>query len=103
VVIKCIYLLPTQLHFIKDIEDRCSLLTSSTSFVDLPFQEHQMTEKHHIDPKSMHIFNMSEIRHSHGEYDTRGRCGTKPGPNQAKVGPVGPTSLVGAWDISRLQ
>jgi hypothetical protein len=32
-----------------DIEDRCLLLTSSTSFVDLPFQEHQMMEKHHID------------------------------------------------------
>jgi hypothetical protein len=33
----------------QDIEDRCLLLTSSTSFVDLPFQEHQMTEKHHMD------------------------------------------------------
>jgi hypothetical protein len=33
----------------------------------------------------MHIFNMSKIRHSHKEYDTRGRCGTKPGPNRAKV------------------
>jgi hypothetical protein len=32
-----------------DIEDRCLLLTSSTSFVDLPFQEHPMTEKHHTD------------------------------------------------------
>jgi hypothetical protein len=39
-VIKCIYLLLTYLHFIQDIEDRCLLLTSSTSFVDLPFQEH---------------------------------------------------------------
>jgi hypothetical protein len=47
-VIKCIYLPPTYLHFIQDIEDRCLLLTSSTSFVDLPFQEHQMTEKHHM-------------------------------------------------------
>jgi hypothetical protein len=37
VVIKCIYLLPTYLHFIQDIEDRCLLLMSSTSFVDLPF------------------------------------------------------------------
>jgi hypothetical protein len=48
-VIKCIYLPPTYLHFIQDIEDRCLLLTSSTSFVDLPFQEHRMTEKHHMD------------------------------------------------------
>jgi hypothetical protein len=37
-VIKCIYLLPTYVHFIQDIEDRCLLLTSSTSFVHLPFQ-----------------------------------------------------------------
>jgi hypothetical protein len=33
----------------QDIEDRCILLTSSTSFVDLPFQEHRMTKKHHMD------------------------------------------------------
>jgi hypothetical protein len=33
----------------QDIEDMCLLLTSSTSFVDLPFQEHWMTEKHHMD------------------------------------------------------
>jgi hypothetical protein len=48
-VIKCIYLLPTYLHLIQDIEDRCLLLTSSTSFVDLPIQEHRMMEKHHMD------------------------------------------------------
>jgi hypothetical protein len=48
-VIKCIYLPPTYLHFIQHIEDRCLLLTSSTSFVDLPFQEHRMMEKHHMD------------------------------------------------------
>jgi hypothetical protein len=36
-VIKCIYLPPTYLHFIQDIVDRCLLLMSSTSFVDLPF------------------------------------------------------------------
>jgi hypothetical protein len=36
-VIKYIYLLPTYLHFIQDIEDRYLLLTSSTSFVDLLF------------------------------------------------------------------
>jgi hypothetical protein len=34
-VIKCIYLLPTYLYFIQDIEDRCLLQMSSTSFVDL--------------------------------------------------------------------
>jgi hypothetical protein len=48
-VIKCIYLVPTYLHFIQDVENRCLLLTSSMSFVDLPFQEHRMTEKHHTD------------------------------------------------------
>jgi hypothetical protein len=48
-VIKYIYLPPTYLHFMQDIEDRCLLLTSSTSFIDLPFQEHRMTEKRHMD------------------------------------------------------
>jgi hypothetical protein len=47
-VIKCIYLPSTYLHFIQDIEDRCLLLMSSMSFIDLPFQEHRMLEKHHI-------------------------------------------------------
>jgi hypothetical protein len=37
VVIKCIYLPPTYLHFIQDIEDRSLLLTSSMSFVDIRF------------------------------------------------------------------
>jgi hypothetical protein len=55
-VIKCIYLPPTYLHFIQDIEDRCLLLMSSTSFVDLPFQEHWMTEKHHMD--QIHEYDM---------------------------------------------
>jgi hypothetical protein len=49
VVIKCIYLSPPYLHFIQDIEDKCLLLMSSMSFVDLPIQEHRMTEKHHKD------------------------------------------------------
>jgi hypothetical protein len=40
---------PTYLHFIQDIEDICLLLTSSMSFADLPFQEHRMIEKHHMD------------------------------------------------------
>jgi hypothetical protein len=43
-VIKYLYLPSTYLHFMQDIEDRCLLLMSSTSFVDLPFQEHQMTK-----------------------------------------------------------
>jgi hypothetical protein len=43
-VIKCIYLPPTYLHFIQDIEDRCLLLMSFTSFVDLSFHEHRMME-----------------------------------------------------------
>jgi hypothetical protein len=48
-VIKCIYSPPTYLYFMQYIEDRCLLLMSYMSFVDLPFQEHQMTEKHHMD------------------------------------------------------
>jgi hypothetical protein len=48
-VIKFIYLPLTYLYFMKDIEDRCLLLMSSTSFVDLTFQEHRKTEKHHMD------------------------------------------------------
>jgi hypothetical protein len=48
-VIKCIYLPSAYLYFMQDIEDWCLLLMSSTSFVDLPFQEHRMMEKHHMD------------------------------------------------------
>jgi hypothetical protein len=48
-VLKCIYLLPTYLYFMQDIGDRCQLLTSSTSFVELPVQEHRMMKKHHMD------------------------------------------------------
>jgi hypothetical protein len=59
-VIKCIYLPPTYLHFMQDIKDRCLLLTSSTSFVDLPFQDHRMMEKASYGPKSIHIFIMSK-------------------------------------------
>jgi hypothetical protein len=33
----------------QDIEDWCTLLMRSMSFVDLPFQEHRMTKKHHMD------------------------------------------------------
>jgi hypothetical protein len=52
VVIKCIYLPPTYQLLIRDIEDRCLLLTSSTSFVDLAFQEHRMKEKQQMDQHS---------------------------------------------------
>jgi hypothetical protein len=48
-IIKCIYLPPTYLHFIQDIEYMCLLLTSSMSSINLPFQEHQMMEKRHMD------------------------------------------------------
>jgi hypothetical protein len=48
-VIKCIYLLPAYLHFTQNIEDRCLLLTGFMSFVDLPFPEHRMMKKHHMD------------------------------------------------------
>jgi hypothetical protein len=48
-VIKCIYLPPTYLYFMQDIDDRCLLLMSSTSFVDLPFEEYWMAEKHLMD------------------------------------------------------
>jgi hypothetical protein len=37
----------------------------------------------------MHIFIMSKIRHSHRQYDTRKRHGTKHKLNQAKVWPAG--------------
>jgi hypothetical protein len=46
-------------------------------------------------PKSMHIFIMSKIRHSHRKYGTWKWCGTKHGLNQAKVWPVGHITLVG--------
>jgi hypothetical protein len=58
-VIKCIYLPPTYLHFMKDIEDRFLLLTSSTSFVDLPLQELD-DRKASYGPKSIHIFIKSK-------------------------------------------
>jgi hypothetical protein len=48
-VIKCIYLSSIYLHFIQDMENRCILLTTSMSFVDLTFQKHWVTKKHHMD------------------------------------------------------
>jgi hypothetical protein len=85
-VIKCIYVSPPYLHFIQDIEDRCLLLTSSMSFVDQPFQEHRMTEKHHMDqnpcisllyPKSgivtENVTSENDVAQSTGS--TKPRCG----------------------------
>jgi hypothetical protein len=46
-------------------------------------------------PKSMPIFIMSKIRHSHRKYDTRKWCGTKHGLNRAKVWPVSNITLAG--------
>jgi hypothetical protein len=63
-VIKCIYLPPTYLYLMQHIEDMCLLLMSSTSFVDLPFQEYQMIEKASYRPKSIHIFLISKTRGS---------------------------------------
>jgi hypothetical protein len=92
VVIKCIYLPPTYLYSIQDIEDGCLLLTSSTSFVDLPSQEHRMTEKHHMD-QNPYILIMSKTRGLYGQYDMKGRRGTRPGPSWPKVGLTGHTPL----------
>jgi hypothetical protein len=90
-VIKCIYLLQTYLYFIQDIEDRFLLLTSSTSFIDLPGKSDD--RKAPYGPKSIHILIMSKTRGVHGQYDTKGRRGTKLGPSQPKVGSTGPTPL----------
>jgi hypothetical protein len=46
-------------------------------------------EKAPYGPKSMHIFIMAKIRHSHRQYDTRKWCGTKHALNRAKVWPAG--------------
>jgi hypothetical protein len=43
--------------------------------------------------KSMHIFIMSKIRHSHRKYDTRKWHGTKHGLNWVKVWPAGHITL----------
>jgi hypothetical protein len=51
--------------------------------------------------KPMHIFNISKIRYGHGEYDTRGWCGTKPGPNRTQVALAGQPG-VGAFSNSTL-
>jgi hypothetical protein len=71
-VIKYIYLPPIYLHFIQDIEDMCLLLMSSMSFCLFTISGTSDDGKAPYGPKSMHIFNMSKITHSHREYDMRG-------------------------------
>jgi hypothetical protein len=89
-VIKCIYLPPTYLHFRQDIEDRCLLLTSSMSFVDLPFQEHQMTEKHHMD-QNPYISSLCPKPGVVSDNRTRGDDVTKsPGPIDPRWGQLAP-------------
>jgi hypothetical protein len=38
---------------------------------------------------------MPKTRGVHGQYDMRGRCGTRTGSSRPKVGPAGPTPLAG--------
>jgi hypothetical protein len=90
VVIKCIYLPLTYLHFIQDIDDRCLLLTSSMSFCCFTILGTSDDRKALYGPKSIHIFIMSKTRGSHRQFDMRRRRGTKPGPNQTKVGRPAP-------------
>jgi hypothetical protein len=69
-----IHIFTANIHFTQDIENKCLLLTSSTSFVDLPFQEHQVI-KASYGPKSIHIFIMSKSKGHHKQYDMRGQRG----------------------------
>jgi hypothetical protein len=50
-------------------------------------------EKALYGPKFIHILIMSKIRGVHGQYDTKGRRGTRLGPSQPKVGPAGQVLL----------
>jgi hypothetical protein len=85
-VIKFIYLPPTYLQFIQDVEDKCLLQTSSMSFVDLPFQEHQMTEKHHMDQNS-YIYSLCPKPGVVTDNMTRGGdVAQSPGPAEPKWG-----------------
>jgi hypothetical protein len=92
-VIKCIYLPPTHLHFIDDIEDRCLLLTNSTSFVDLPFEEHRMMKKHYMD-QNPYISLLCPKPEVVSNNMTQGDDMTKsPGPADPRWGP--PSLLLG--------
>jgi hypothetical protein len=59
---------------------------SSTSFVDLPFQEHRMTEKHHMD-ENPYISSLCPILGVVSENVTRG---------DDVAESLGPTDLSGA-------
>jgi hypothetical protein len=83
-VINYTYLLPTYPNFIQDVEDRCLLLTCSMSFVDLPFQEHRMTEKHHMDQNQC-ISSLCPKQDIVTDNMTRGDDMTQiPGPTEPK-------------------
>jgi hypothetical protein len=70
----------------QDIEDRCLLPMSSMSFVDLPFQEHQMTKKHHMD-QNAYISSLCPKPRVVSDNMTRGDDVAKsPGPTDPKWG-----------------
>jgi hypothetical protein len=62
-------------------------------FCSFTFSGTSDDEKASYGPKSLHIFIMSKIGHSHRQCGTKRRCGTKPVPNRAKGWPAGHTSL----------
>jgi hypothetical protein len=70
----------------QDIEDRCLLPTSLMSFVDLPFQEHQMTKKHHKN-QNPYISSLCPKPRVVSDNMTRGDDVAKsPGPTDPKWG-----------------
>jgi hypothetical protein len=89
-IIKCIYLPPTYLHFMQDIKHKCLLLMSSTSFVDLPFHEYQITEKHHMD-QNPYISSLCPKPEVVLDNMTRGDDVAKsPGPTDPRWGRLAP-------------
>jgi hypothetical protein len=93
-VIKCIYLAPTYLHFVQDIEDSYLLLTSSMSFVDLRFQEHRMMEKDRID-QNPYISSLRPKLVVVSDNMTRGDDVAKRQAQLTQGGFSGPLSLAG--------
>jgi hypothetical protein len=91
-VIKYIYLPETNLHLMQDIEDRCLLPKSSTSFVDVPFQDQRTTEKHHIN-QNPYISSLCPKQGVVSDNMTRGDDMAKSrGPTDPRWGwPAGPT------------
>jgi hypothetical protein len=74
----------------QDIEDRCLLLMSSMSFVDLPFQEYRMTEKHHMD-QNPYISSLCPKSGVVSDNMTRGGDMAKsPGPTNPRWGRPAP-------------